>query len=113
MNFEAVNNSGITFININVPNANILVAPEFRKFILAIIESDKEKQLIVNFKNVNFVDSAFLAAMVVALKKITAINGDIKITNLQKPVRALFELTRLYKVFEIFEFEEDAVLSFI
>ena len=50
---------------------------------------------------------------VAGLKKITDNDGDIKLVNLNKPVRALFELPRLYKIFEIFRSEDDAIASFV
>ena len=72
----------------------------------------RNKKLIINLTNVEFVDSSFLGAIVSGLKKVTAIKGDIKILGLQPPVRAMFELTRLYKVFEIFDNKQDVLNSF-
>jgi len=37
---------------------------------------------------------------------------DVKIASLQDQVRAIFELTRLHRIFEIFDDTEAAVKSF-
>ena len=88
------------------------VVKEFKELLFSTIDSNDTKKIILDLSDVEFVDSSFLGAVVSGLKKITAIKGDIKIYGLQPPVRAMFELTRLYKVFEIFDAKEDAVNSF-
>lgn len=112
MNYTKTNRDGITFVDIKQKQATSETANEFRTYLVDLIEKGNVKQLVINFDEVEFVDSSFLGALVTGLKKINSIKGDIKVMNLQAPVRALFELTRLYKVFEIFDHEEDAVLSF-
>ena len=79
---------------------------------MEIIEDQKKQKIIVDFSEVNFADSSFLGALVSGLKKATEIKGDIKLLGLQPSVRAMFQLTRLYKVFEIFDNKDDAFRSF-
>jgi anti-sigma B factor antagonist len=45
------------------------------------------------------------------LKRARERQGNLCICSLQPPVRLIFEMTRLDKVFEIFVNEEDAVLA--
>jgi len=39
-------------------------------------------------------------------------NGDLKLVGLQPPVRAMFDLTRLFRIFDIYDSMDDAEKSF-
>lgn len=73
---------------------------------------DGVRNVIIDLSDAEFVDSSFLGALVAGLKKATMKSGDLKIVGLQPPVRAMFELTRLYRIFDIFDTIEDALNSF-
>ncbi len=73
---------------------------------------DTANNVVVDLSKSEFVDSSFLGALVAGLKKATMKNGDLKLVGLQPPVRAMFELTRLYRIFDIFDTVEDALSSF-
>lgn len=111
MNITVKKENEIAFVAINAEKATLVDAPEFRDTLLGLIENDTRK-IVVDFEGVDFVDSTFLSALVIGLKKITERKGDIKVANLENPVRIMFELTRLYKVFEVFDNKLDAVESF-
>ena len=68
--------------------------------------------VIIDLSATEFVDSSFLGTLVAGLKKTKNNSGNLKIVDLQEPVRDMFELTRLYKIFEIFDTLEDAINSF-
>jgi anti-sigma B factor antagonist len=110
--FTTSEEQGILIIDLSEKRATVETAKEFKADFLNLIENGNTKKIIVDFSKVEFVDSSFLGAIVSGLKKITALKGDIKILGLQPPVRAMFELTRLYKVFEIFDNKTDAIGSF-
>ena len=73
---------------------------------------ENHKNVVIDLSLAEFVDSSFLGTLVAGLKKATMNSGDLKIVGLQAPVRAMFELTRLYRIFDIFESVEDALASF-
>lgn len=68
-------------------------------------------QVVVNLREVSFVDSRGLSVLVLGLKRARENQGNLCLCGLQSPVRMIFELTRFDKVFEIFVHEEDAVLA--
>jgi len=72
-----------------------------------------ERKIIVDFSQCEFVDSIFLGALVVFLKRMTQVIGDIRIVGFKPAVRAMFELTRMHNVFDIYETVEDAIASFV
>ena len=79
----------------------------------AMIEaiSEESAQLVVNLRDLYFIDSSGLAALVLGLKRAREYEGNLCLCSLQSPVRMIFEMTRFDKVFEIFVGEEDAVLA--
>ena len=70
------------------------------------------KNYIIDLEKVDFMDSAGLGTLIAVLKRISEQGGDMKIANLQKKPRMVFEITRAYKVFEIYETVEDALKGF-
>ena len=68
-------------------------------------------QVLVDLRNVKFVDSAGLGAMVASLKRLRTAGGDMKICGVNKPVSALFELVRMQRLVEIFNNRDEALAS--
>lgn len=96
---------------VNLERATLKEAEQFKKVLTADIE-EGNKNLVVDLNNCEFIDSTFLGALVVSLKKATALGGDLKLVGFQPAVHSMFELTRLHRVFEAFRTREDAVESF-
>lgn len=84
---------------------------QFKDKIDAIV-NDGKTRLIMDFQEVNYLNSMGLGVVAATLKKVKKDKGDLKLLNLSPAVQELFELTRLTKVFEIFDSEENAVKSF-
>jgi anti-sigma B factor antagonist len=68
--------------------------------------------LVIDMGGVDFIDSSGLGVLVASLRSVNKVGGDIKIAALQDQVRAIFELTRLHRLFEIFDDSSTAVESF-
>jgi len=67
------------------------------------------KNYVIDLKQVDFMDSAGLGTLIATLKRITEQGGDMKIACLQKKPRMVFEITRAYKVFEIYDTVDEAL----
>lgn len=57
--------------------------------------------LIIDLKEVNFIDSSALSTLVQGLKHCREKYGKLVLCSFQQPVRVIFELTRLDKAFKI------------
>jgi anti-sigma B factor antagonist len=68
--------------------------------------------LLINLTEVPYMDSAGLGVLVSGLKNTNRKSGDLRVYGLQPDVKNIFELTRLNKVFQIFDNEETALESF-
>lgn len=67
---------------------------------------------VLDCSKLEFVDSTGLGAIISILKSSTELGGDIYIANLQVKPMMLFEITRAYKIFEIFDDVDTAVAAF-
>mgnify|MGYP003958646251 FL=1 len=73
---------------------------------------DENKQVIFDLSSVRFIDSSGLGAILSFLRRLHDEGGDLKLVGLTKPVRMLFELVRMHRIFEIFNTADEAVSSF-
>jgi len=73
---------------------------------------DGNSRIVVDLTPLNFIDSSGLGALVTALKAARQAGGDVRLCGMSAPVKSIFELTRLYRVFDIFENRSEAVASF-
>ena len=74
--------------------------------------TDGKAMILINLTDVPYMDSAGLGVLVSGLKNANRLSGDLRIWGLQDEVKSIFELTRLNKVFQIFEDESAAMASF-
>lgn len=68
--------------------------------------------LVLDFSNVEFVDSSFLGFLIILLKRATAVGGDVRLCSLKPVLRSTFTLMRLDRLFAIHESSAQAVQSF-
>jgi anti-anti-sigma factor len=111
MDFERIINNKVVVLNVNLLRATLKEAEEFKGQLMEEINSGNKK-IVVNLSRCEFIDSTFLGTLVVALKKVTSSGGDLRLVGFQPAVSSMFELTRMYRVFESFETSEEAVSSF-
>jgi anti-sigma B factor antagonist len=77
---------------------------EFQKVFASVSQN-----LLVDLKDVRFIDSSGLGALVSGFKNATTSHGSLRLACLQPQVKSMFELTRLHRVFEIFQTVADAL----
>jgi len=71
-----------------------------------------KKQLVLNLKNVMFIDSSGLGALIAAHTSAKSSGATLRLCNLGLGAKELLQMTRLVTVFEISNSESDAVNSF-
>jgi anti-anti-sigma factor len=111
MEFIREQNGDVAIISVTLKRATLSDAEEFKDILVGDIQKGIKK-IVVDISGCEFIDSTFLGALVVSLKKLTALDGDLKLVGFQPAVHSMFELTRMYRVFESFKSKEEAVQSF-
>jgi anti-sigma B factor antagonist len=69
-------------------------------------------KILLNLTGVTFMDSAGIGELVSGYVTVSHNRGRLKLCGLTKRVRDLLQVTRLYSVLDIYEWEEDAMRSF-
>ncbi|MCX7001811.1 MAG: STAS domain-containing protein [bacterium] len=69
-------------------------------------------KLALDLHQVTFVDSSGLGALLSCLRTLNTQGGDLKLFGLTKQVRALFELVRMQRVFDVFTTREEALRAY-
>jgi anti-sigma B factor antagonist len=71
--------------------------------------ADGHRSVVISAKEIGFIDSAGLAALVKALKRVRSAGGKLFLASLQPSVRRIFALTRLDKAFELCADDAEAI----
>ncbi|MDZ4799392.1 MAG: STAS domain-containing protein [Bryobacteraceae bacterium] len=69
-------------------------------------------KLVFDLSQLRFVDSSGLGLLLSSLRQVHNTGGDLKLCGMNKAVRALFELVRMHRVFEIFATRDEARASY-
>jgi anti-sigma B factor antagonist len=74
--------------------------------------AEKKTRLVLNLREVNFIDSSGAGALVACLTSARAVGGDLRMANINRYFREFLEMTRLLNMMDVFNSEEEAVASF-
>jgi anti-sigma B factor antagonist len=70
------------------------------------------KKLLLNLGDVSYIDSSGIGELVSGFTTVTNHGGVLRLLGLNKRVKDLLQITKLYTVFEVFDDEAAAVRSF-
>jgi len=85
-----------------------ITAPDFEKYLTE--QADKsEKSLVVNMKELYYISSAGLRAVLGAAKKLKEKRGDMILAEVQDTVREVFEIAGFSTFLKIFDTEKSAL----
>ena len=96
---------------INFVRATFKEAAIFRDRIYDVI-SMKQHKLIIDLSRCQFIDSTFLGALVMILKRITERGGELKLVIPNTEAFKIMNTMGLYRVFNIYSSEEEAINNF-
>ena len=72
----------------------------------------KSTSLVINLKNVNWLSSTGIGALIRGLTKARNAGGDLRLAGLNDKVRNIFNMTQLDKIMQIYPTVQDAVDSY-
>ncbi len=84
-------------------------SPNVRKVLLDLLKGKRAPRVIVNLEKVRYIDSAGVASLVEGLKISRDLKSEFALYGLTRTTREVLELTRLIKVFDVYETEEEAL----
>lgn len=71
--------------------------------------SDNKKKFIIDMKSVNWMNSSGLGILIGCLTTVRNNNGKMCLIRVPKKVKDILKLTKLERVFEIYEDEKNAI----
>ncbi len=69
-------------------------------------------KILLNLGEVSYIDSSGIGELVSAFTTVTNQGGQLKLLGLNKRVKDLLQITKLYTVFEVFDEESTAMRSY-
>ena len=80
--------------------------------LFALVEQEGRKRVILDFLNVEYLSSAALGKLITMDKKVKANSGKLRLCSIRKDIYEVFAITKLNKLFDIKETQEDALQGF-
>jgi anti-sigma B factor antagonist len=108
LSVETIEN--ISVVPVPGPTLDAGSAKDFKSAVTPLLTPGA--RMILDLSQLRFVDSSGLGVMLSCLRQLKSVGGDLKLCGMNKPIRALFELVRMHRVFEIFNTREEAAASF-
>ncbi|MSN26652.1 MAG: anti-sigma factor antagonist [Geobacter sp.] len=110
MNLKTESNNGFIVVFVKEERLDANNSEELKQELNRLFEVGS-KNVIVDLKEVRFIDSSGLGVLVSGFKNASTRQGTLKLSGLQTQVKSMFELTRLHRVFDIYATIDDALES--
>ena len=70
------------------------------------------RKILLNFDQVEYIDSLGIASLIELAKNLSEVQGTVFLSNLSPNIRPIFGITKLERIFYIYDTEEDALRHF-
>ncbi len=107
MELEILNTNAASILKIK-GDVDLYSSPQVRKEVITLI-TKINKNLLVDLAEVTYMDSSGVATLVEALQLTKKRGGKLKLFSLGSTVKDVFELSRLDKVFDICDNQQQAL----
>jgi anti-sigma B factor antagonist len=88
---------------------DLATSPELRKALLRELRELRMPRVILNLKAVRYIDSSGVASLVEGLKASRDVGSRFVLFGLNTTIREVLQLSKLVRIFEICDSEEQAV----
>lgn len=88
---------------------DLATSPQLRKAVLRELRELRMPRVVLNLKKVRYIDSSGVASLVEGLKASRDVGSRFVLFGLNTTVREVLQLSKLVKIFEIYEDEDQAL----
>jgi anti-sigma B factor antagonist len=88
---------------------DLATSPELRKALLRELREARAPRVVLNLKQVRYIDSSGVASLVEGLKASRDVGSRFVLFGLNKTIREVLQLSKLLRIFEVYDDEEQAV----
>ena len=78
----------------------------------SVVDEEATPKVIIRFGNVEHLSSAALGALITVNNRVKGKDGTLCLSEIDTQIREVFSITKLDKIFPIFETSDDAINSF-
>ena len=90
---------------------DLATSPQLRKALLRELRELKMPRVVLNLGAVRYIDSSGVASLVEGLKASRDVGSRLILFGLNKTVREVLQLSKLVRIFEIYDNEEQSVAT--
>lgn len=112
MNLDHTITDGVLVVTLLGEQLDAQQAPEFKEQVLDLIQEGNHLKVVLDMTQLQFIDSSGLGSLLSALRQVNTGGGDLRLAHLSPPVRTMFEIVRMHKLFEIYPSVDAAVSSY-
>jgi anti-anti-sigma factor len=109
--FEKLHVNDVVIQVVNLSRATFKEASQLKKNLDELIKN-KQKKIIVDISQCEFIDSTFLGVLVLSLKSVAKIGGDLRLVKPDEVVKALMEKAGTLNVFNLYDTMDEAIKSY-
>lgn len=85
---------------------------QIRDEMLRMLEGQTNPKILIDFSNVEHMSSAALGTLITINNRVREKSGQLRLANIDAQIYEVFVITKLNRVFQIFESTDMAVSSF-
>jgi|AraplaCL_Cvi_mCL_1032061.scaffolds.fasta_scaffold10886_2 anti-sigma B factor antagonist len=93
-------------VKLDIKEASLENGDAFKAEVIALFDK-YQKSIAIDMSSVEYIDSSFLGSIVSAFKHLISFKSEVMLVGLSKDLTNLFGLTRLDKVFKIYNNFDD------
>jgi anti-sigma B factor antagonist len=80
--------------------------------LFGLVDEDGRSKIILDFTNVEYLSSAALGKLITMDKKVKGARGSLRLCSIRPEIYEVFAITKLNKLFKIYEDQEKALEGF-
>ena len=104
--FHETKSGEIVTVHVDSQQLNAAIAPQFKEVVAGIAKRG-DRNIIVDLKNIEFIDSTALGALVSGLKSV-APDGHFTLCGANATVEAMLQITRMERILRTYPDEASA-----
>ncbi|MFQ5676294.1 MAG: STAS domain-containing protein [bacterium] len=112
MKFRKENIDGVTVVRVEESRLDSNISSEVKTELLSLVENEGAQKILIDLKEVDYVDSSGLGALLFGHRQAKLNSGHLKLVNLNPKIATLISIAKLENILEGFSSEKEALKSF-
>ncbi len=92
-------------------NLDTQTSPVAQEQVIQLIDNGATK-ILIDFEELNYISSSGLRMLLVAVKRLEATSGQLRVCNANKTVQKVFEVSGFVDIFSVYESQAEALDGF-